>query len=309
MSKVKLSSVKIITAGVICCFLAACGPKKGEEAGPETPGSDKTEGTKVADDKYLGAIDALNKAIQEGNQAEFEELIAEPTMRLLADIVAFSPAEKGGLKNPTTVDFMDFEKQNEVTYELLEYDETAGEGIMLISAGEEEMTEGPVMIELAEGKTTIHFEELAQQRLEKIQSEGILRAKFEKVIDNINDAIGEKDGNALKENITIDSLNLELEVRAYTVKHKKNLKLQFIVDSWNKDEVLFEAEEIDTTSSTAQLTVASPDETIYEGACTFITEIGKLKLDFQDIMKAKLSELEASQPSKKKKKKKKKKGK
>ena len=304
MSEATLSIVKIITTGVMCCFLLSCGPKKVKDAGPETPGSGKTKGAKVADDKFLGAIDALNKAIQEGNQAAFEELIAEPTMRLLSDIVAFSPEEEGGMKNPTTVDFMDFEKNSDVTYELLEYDETAGEGRMLIRAGEEELAEGPVVIELAEGKTTIHFEELAQQRLENIQSEGILRAKHEKVIDNINDAIGEKNGQGLKDNITIDSLNLELEVLAFTVKHKKNLNLQYIVDSWNRDGVLFEISGIDTTASTGKLKVASPDETIYEGSCNFITEIGKLKLDFTEILNAKISDLEAQQPSKKKKKKK-----
>ncbi|MFH1434609.1 MAG: hypothetical protein ABIJ56_02720 [Pseudomonadota bacterium] len=303
MSESKLSTATVIATGAMCCFLLSCGPKKGEEHGPETPGSGKPKGAKTVDDRFLGAIDALNKAIQEGNQAAFEDLIAEPTMRLLADIVAFSPAENGGVKNPTTVDFMDFEKQNKVTYELLEYDEAAGEGKMLISSGEEDSVNGPVVIELGKGKTTIHFEELAQQRLEKIQSEGILRSKFEKVIDNINDAVGEKNGQALKENITIDSLNLELEVRAFTVKHKKNLNLQFMADSWNRDEVLFEISEIDTTASTGKLKVASPDETLYEGSCGFITEIGKLKLDFTDILKAKKSELLAQQSSKKKKKK------
>jgi homogentisate 1,2-dioxygenase len=124
------------------------------------------------------------------------------------------------------------------------------------------------------------------------------------VIDRINAAVEKGNGLELKKLITIDTLNLELKVRSYEVKHKKNLSLQYIADSWKNDGVLFEVSEVDIDAQTAQMKLAAGDDVIYEGKVDFVTEVGQLKLDFTEILKAKLAELEESQGSKGKKKKK-----
>jgi hypothetical protein len=287
-------------------ILVSCGPKKGGK-GPEGPSSGGKEGASASGKtggELKEAVDALNAAIAQGDAKAVEALVVDDTLDLLYDVVAFSSAEEGGgVSSPGTAELVEFEKSSGVVYSYAGYDEDAGADMLQILKDDAVVGEGPVSFVEKGGKKLLDFEQAAQSRLEMIQSEGILRGKYIDVIDQINKAISDGDANTVKKLITIESLNLQLQVLSYSIKHKKNLSLQMIVDTWKNDGAVFEISDVDTKGQTAKMKLAAGDEAIYEGPCEFITEIGQLKLDFQEILKAKLSELEEGQAGAKKKKK------
>lgn len=300
--------LSIIALGVTFFILSGCGPKEGDK-GPSDPSPIKAKkGGNKGQSELDKAVERLNAAVGEGNEKEIEELVVEYTLDLLLDVVGFSPEEKGGaFSNPTTADFLDFEKRNNVEYVLAGYDEEEETEILQIVEDGTVVAEGPVSLVSKNDMKMLDFEPVAQLRLEKVQSEGILRGKYIDVIDKLNEAVSDGNTIAVKKLVTIDTLNLELKVRSYDIKHKKNLSLKLILDTWNGKGALFEVSKIDINAQTAQLKLSSGDDVIYEGQCKFITEIGKLKVDFSEILEAKLAELEEKYGSKKKKKKKKKK--
>jgi len=284
-----------------------CGAKKGvSESKTESSAekenklstTDKNKGNKIAE-----MINLLNKAITDGDSVAFEKIVSKRTINIMKDIVAFSPEEKGGgIQNPGTEEILSFEKNNSVKYMKGEPDPETGTDTIKIIENETEVGMGPVEIVEKEGIMMLDFEQAVQQRLEKIQSEGILRQKFLDVVSALNKAIDEGIANELKNLLTIDTLNYELKVRSYFVKYKKNLNLQLIVDNWKSQEAHFEVKNIDIHTQTGDLKLEGKKGIIYEGKCSFKTEIGKLKLDLSEILKAKLEELEAEEKASQKKK-------
>ncbi len=297
----------MIVAGGFLLSLGGCGPKPDAQ----DPSGAKTEGGKKGKKAGMSAVEeavaSLNDAIGRGDDAAVEALVVDYTLELLQDTVAFAPVEKGGgITSPSVADFVEYAKQNGIEYVYRGYDEEVeGEAIEAVENGEV-VASGPVALVDKEGGKMLDFQDVAQGQLEKVQSEGIQRGKYVDVIDKINAAVLKGAGLELKKLITIDTLNLELKVRSYDVKHKKNLSLQFIVDSWKNDGAAFEVSEVDIEGQTAQMKLAAGEDVIYEGRVDFVTEVGQLKLDFSEILKARLAELEESQASKGKKKKKKK---
>lgn len=296
----------MIVAGGFLLSLGGCGPKPDAQ----DPSGAKTEGGKKGKKAGMSAVEeavaSLNDAIGRGDDAAVEALVVDYTLELLQDTVAFAPVEKGGgITSPSVADFVEYAKQNGIEYVYRGYDEEVeGEAIEAVENGEV-VASGPVALVDKEGGKMLDFQDVAQGQLEKVQSEGIQRGKYVDVIDKINAAVLKGAGLELKKLITIDTLNLELKVRSYDVKHKKNLSLQFIVDSWKNDGAAFEVSEVDIEGQTAQMKLAAGEDVIYEGRVDFVTEVGQLKLDFSEILKARLAELEESQASKGKKKKKK----
>jgi hypothetical protein len=290
---------------LVIFFFVSCGPNKGGR-GPGGPSSGK-DGA-AASGKTGGAlqdaVDALNAAIAQGDAQAVEALVVDYTLELLYDVVAFSSAEEGGgVTSPGAAELVEFEKKNGIVYSTTGFDEDAEADMLQILKDDVVVGEGSVALVDKNGKKLLDFEQAAQSRLEMIQSEGILRGKYIDVIDQINKAVAESDAVTVKKLITIESLNLQLQVMSYTIKHKKNLSLQLIVDTWKNDGAVFEVSEIDIKGQTAKMKLAAGDEVFYEGQCEFVTEIGQLKLDFQEILKGKLTELKEEAGSAKKKKK------
>jgi hypothetical protein len=306
MTMNKFFPLILVTSGVIFLAEGGCGPKKGEKGSKNASGEKQTQaGKKQGGDLLAEALDLLNKAIAEGNEAAAEDLIGQPTLNLLKDTVSFSPEDKGGgIQNAATADILDFEKKNGVTYARGEPDPDTGSDTIQIIEGDAVVASGPVAVSKEGGRIRIDFEQAAQQRLEKIQSDGILRQKYLDVIDAVNKVIEEGAANDLKNLITITTLNLELEVRSYSVKYKKNLSLQLMVDTWKSSGASFEITDVDIQAQTAMMKLAGDKGIIYQGKCAFITEIGKLKLDFSDILKARIEEIKAAEKASKGKKKK-----
>jgi hypothetical protein len=299
--KALAAGIMVIVWGVLP-VLFGCGPKPDadEPSKKHAAGGKKTGKSKVED-----AVTSLNEAIGRGDDAALEALVVDYTLELLQDTVTFAPAEKGGgISSPSAADFIEYAKQNGIEYVYKGYDEDNGAEMIEAVENGEVVAAGPVALVEKERGPMLDFQDVAQAQLEKVQSEGIQRGKYVDVIDRINAAVEKGNGLELKKLITIDTLNLELKVRSYEVKHKKNLSLQYIADSWKNDGVLFEVSEVDIDAQTAQMKLAAGDDVIYEGKVDFVTEVGQLKLDFTEILKAKLAELEESQGSKGKKKKK-----
>ena len=302
--KALAAGIMIIVGGALVA-LGGCGPKPDadEPSGKHAAGK---KGLKGGKSEVEDAVSRLNEAIGSGDVAAVEALVVDYTLELLQDTVAFSPAEKGGgISSPSVDDFVEYARQNSVEYVYKAYDEEIGAEALEARENGETVAVGPVAMVDKEGGRMLDFQDLAQAQLEKVQSEGIQRGKYIDVIDRINAAVQKGAGLELKKLITIDTLNLELKVRSYEVKHKKNLSLQYIADSWKNDGAVFEVSDVDIAGQTAEMKLAVGEDVIYEGKVDFVTEVGQLKLDFSEILKAKLAELEESQGGKGKKKKKK----
>lgn len=293
----------MIIAGGMLLSLGGCGPKPDADEPSSKVGGKQGKKSKSEVEE---AVADLNEAIARVDEAAAQALVVNYTLELLQDSVAFSPVEKGGgITSPSVADYLEYAKQNGIEYVYRGYDEEiGGEALEAVENGEV-VAVGPVALVEKDGGRMLDFQDVAQAQLEKVQSEGIQRGKYVDVIDRINATVAKGNGLELKKLITIDTLNLELKVRSYDVKHKKNLSLQFIVDSWKNDGAVFEISEVDIEGQTGQLKLAAGDQVIYEGKVVFVTEVGQLKLDFSDILKARLAELEESQGGKAKKKKKK----
>jgi hypothetical protein len=307
---VTAKTTKHVGLPVLCAcllLLGGCGSKQGGGKEPSRAGGGKKAKKGLSGGGLPGAVDDLNRIVSEADAEGMKAMIPEYVSDLLLEVVAFSPEDKGGgLSDPGVSDVLEFLKKNDVAFKYVEYDEEYGDDVIEITEGGEVVGAGTFSL-VAEGeKTMVDFESAAQQWLEKVQSEGILRGKYIEVVENINEAVQEGDANAMKDLVIIDCLNLLLEERSYTVKYKKNLSLKLILDDWYKKGVVFEISDVDIHEDTAHLTVASENKTYYDGACHFATEIGKLKLDFSDLVEAKIAELEEEYQSQKKKRKKKK---
>ncbi len=282
--------------------LAGCGPKPPAEE-PAGGGGKDTGKTKASKDvsPLQALVDRLNAAVAEGNESEAQAILETQTADMIIEFMGFVPEWTPAGADYSLADFLDWEKDNGVTYELRGEQDGSGTLVGLVDGLEE--FEGPVAIE--DGK--LEFLDLASERRDDILSDGLQREKFVEIVDNVNKAISEQDASKFQVSLTNDTINAEVKLYSYFTSKKSNLTPKGLVKYMKKEGYKFSASKIDVDTGKAILTVVNGEGTeVLKGDMVFHSEIGKMRLDYVELLEAKIAEEQAKLDEKKGKKGKKK---
>lgn len=283
--------------------LAACGPKPPAEEPGGGKGEGKGDEPEVDEDRseLQVLVDRLNAAIAEGNESEAEAIIESQTADMIVEFMGLIPEWEPAGSDYSLADYLDWEKENGVTFQLKDESDGAGMLVGLVDGFED--FEGEVAIE--DGK--LEFLDLASERRDDILSDGLQREKFYEIVDNLNKAIKEQDAAKFQVSLTNDTINAEVKLYSYFTSKKSNLSPKGLVKHMRKQGYEFSASKIDVDTGKAILTVVDGDgNEVLEGDMVFKSEIGKMRLHYVELLEARIAEEQAKLDEKKGKKGKKK---
>ncbi|MBW2263292.1 MAG: hypothetical protein JRG91_15095 [Deltaproteobacteria bacterium] len=284
--------------------LTACGPKPPAEEPEGTGETGKTETTE--DTSQLQTfVDRLNAAISEGSESEATVIIESQTAEMIIEFMGLVPEWEPAGNDFSLADYLDWEKENGVSYKLR--DETDGKGTLVAIVNGLEEFEGAVTIEGEGDEARLEFFDMASDRRDDILSDGLQREKFIEIVDNINKAISEQDPSLFQVSVTNDTINAHVKLYSYFTAKKSSLTPKGLVKHMKKQGYEYTATKIDVDTGKAVLTVVEEgDKEVLKGDMVFRSEIGKMRLDYAELLEVRLAEEQEKLDAKKGKKGKKK---
>jgi hypothetical protein len=307
MKRTELATRKL-TLILAAALLVACGPKKPPEDAAGKAG-DKGTSSQTEEDQSLLAtlVERLNKAIDEGNEAEAGAILEEQTRDMLVEIMMVVPEWEPAGDDVALVDYLDWEKENGIRYELVEEDAESGTGTIMAQINELDEFEGDVSVVGEGDEAQLEFLDFASERRDEVLSQNIAREKFLVIVENINKAIEGLDAKMFQDSVTNDTINNEVKLYSYYTKKKSNLSPKGLVKMMKKEGYFFSASKINAQTGDAMLKVVDGDDNVVlEGPMKFRSEIGKMRLDYADLLQTRIDEEQAAIDEKKSKKSKKK---
>lgn len=310
MTKTKVGVIDVVCVA-LSLALMACGPKTPPDSPDKTDGQDgakttKDDGEDAGPSELAKLVERLNEAIQEGNEAEATAIIEEQTADLLVEAVSLLPEWEPAGDEYGLVDYLDWEKQEGVTYVLEDEDPEAGTATMVAQIDGLDEFEGEVTLVEVDGETQMDFMDFAAMRRDEVLSEGLAREKFIEIVDNVNRAIEELDSNTFQNSLTLDTLNAEIELLSYSTKKKSAWSLKGVLKRMKNLGYSYSVSGLDVDTGEAKVTITDDDgEVVLEGDVVFKTEVGMMRLHYAPLVQEKIDAAKAKLDAKKKKKKKK----
>lgn len=278
--------------------LAACGPKgpaKEPKGGTQEEGQSDVEAGKSDLQKL---VDRLNSAIAEGNEAEIKALIEPQTADLIVEFMGLVPEWEPVGDDVGLVDYLDWEKENGVSYVLRDDDENSGTLVAQVDGLES--FEGLVTMVGSGEDAQLEFLDFAAERRDQILSDGIAREKLIESVDNVNKAIDKKDAKLLQENLSNETINKEVELYSYFTSKKSNLSPKGLVKWFKENGYTFKATKVNVSTGEAMLTVTDGDgNEVLKGEMMFKSEIGKMRLEYSPLLQTRIDEERAKLEEKK----------
>jgi hypothetical protein len=283
----KHQEITRLAVAVLAVVIAACGPKKPPEEPGKEVGSETGHEGGASTSTLEKLVDRLNSVIVQGDDAEAEKLLESQTADMLVEIISVNPECQPEGEEPALVDYLNWEKENGIRYIVEELDDDGMSGTVTAKIEDLDEFSGKMNV-VGEGENArLEFLDLAAERRDEILSQNIQREKLVEIVEKANKAISTQDGKLFQECLTNDTINAEVKLLSYFAKKKK-------------DGYGFKATKIKANTGDALLEVTDGDgNVVLKGKMKFVSEIGKMRMEYTDLLEARIDEEQAKLDAKK----------
>jgi hypothetical protein len=296
----KHQEITRLAVAVLAVVIAACGPKKPPEEPGKEVGSETGHEGGASTSTLEKLVDRLNSVIVQGDDAEAEKLLESQTADMLVEIISVNPECQPEGEEPALVDYLNWEKENGIRYIVEELDDDGMSGTVTAKIEDLDEFSGKMNV-VGEGENArLEFLDLAAERRDEILSQNIQREKLVEIVEKANKAISTQDGKLFQECLTNDTINAEVKLLSYFAKKKKDLSTGGLVKYMKQNGYGFKATKIKANTGDALLEVTDGDgNVVLKGKMKFVSEIGKMRMEYTDLLEARIDEEQAKLDAKK----------